>query len=261
MDKKTSPKPLIDRAKRDMGDAIKSRYREARSLLRTATTGESLARYRVGRLVREIREHTDRYGNLSVGLLAAALGYDEATLHSYARVVESWPDQSEFNELLRRYMPNGSPLSWAHLLELSIVSTRDERERLITDVLTHGLSVRDLVALVRDQDPIPASTPPSSMPNRVRWFIEVCDALERGVHATKKSLARLETSPDALQVLNDAQLALARARVILDKYGSALDAADDRIIGPAGEEGEVRKSVRGPFLLAGIAPVKSRVKP
>lgn len=128
--------------------ALSRRIETLRELLRTAPL-DSPARYRVGRVVAELKAEPEVYGHSAVQLVAAALGQDEASLYRHARVAERW-SPAEFDSLLARRMGDGSPPTWSHLVVLASVESKSRRQQLLERLLDESLSVRRLEEVVRE---------------------------------------------------------------------------------------------------------------
>ena len=130
------------------GTALPGRLRgvceRIRSLLATATAADVDTRYRVGRMLLQVKRAPGSYGAGAVETLARELGRDAATLYRYALVPELWSAR-EMKLLLARRTPAGEPLSWSHLVELARVESGTLRDQLTEVALRDGLSVRDLV--------------------------------------------------------------------------------------------------------------------
>ena len=130
------------------GAALPGRLRgvceRIRSLLATATAADVDTRYRVGRMLLQVKRAPGSYGAGAVETLARELGRDAATLYRYALVPELWSAR-EMKLLVARRTPAGEPLSWSHLVELARVESDPLREQLTELALRDGLSVRELV--------------------------------------------------------------------------------------------------------------------
>lgn len=128
--------------------ALSGRIEMLRELLRAAPL-DGLARYRVGRVVAELKAEPEVYGHSAVQVAASALGQDEASLYRHARVAERW-SASEFDALLGRRMRDGSRPSWSHLVVLASIDSTSRRDQLLERMLDESLSVRRLEEVVRE---------------------------------------------------------------------------------------------------------------
>ena len=129
------------------GAALPGRLRgvceRIRSLLASATAADVDSRYRVGRLLLQVKRAPGSYGVAAVETLARELGRDAATLYRYALVPQRWSAR-EMKLLGARLTPSGEPLSWSHLVELARVESEPLRGQLADLALRDGLSVREL---------------------------------------------------------------------------------------------------------------------
>lgn len=142
-------KARVNRAIEKMPGALRKRYEKLAEQLAEATAVDVKVRYEIAVVVRDAKDRK-KYGDKAVKLLSEALGYSESALYPYAYVAETWT-KKELSTLLRRKNVYGDHLSWSHLIELSRVMSKRERNQLIETALEHGLSVRAMMAL-RDGD-------------------------------------------------------------------------------------------------------------
>jgi hypothetical protein len=107
------------------------------------------ARYDLGRLVHQLRFHSDDDATMgTLAGLARAYHLTPGTLRRLARVTEMIGSE-EFGEYLMLRSPYGLPLTWSHIEELAESRRRDLRRRCAAEVLSDALSVADLRARVR----------------------------------------------------------------------------------------------------------------
>lgn len=138
----------VERAVDAMNASLRREYKRILHLLEAdPETIES--RHAIGRVVGAVKGEPRRYGRQAVGLLAAALGRDEATLYRFAQVAGRWTSV-ELAQWLERGELTKHPLSWWHFVEASAVSQRRVREELLRKVVAEGLSVRALARLAED---------------------------------------------------------------------------------------------------------------
>lgn len=130
--------------------ALSGRIEMLRGLLR-AVPLDSAGRYRIGRVVAELKAEPEVYGHSAVQLAASSLGQDEASFYRHARVAERWTP-SDFETLLARRMRDGSSPSWSHLVVLASVDSKARRQQLLERLLDESLSVRRLEEVVRESD-------------------------------------------------------------------------------------------------------------
>jgi hypothetical protein len=134
-----------------MNASLRARYQTLRELL-DASGGESIeVRHRIGRVVMQITNDTDEYGTRALALLASALSRDATSLYRYGHVASRW-SEDEIARVVERRNRAGARISWSHLVELSTVAGRKEREELLERTFAEALSVRDLVRVVRSRE-------------------------------------------------------------------------------------------------------------
>ncbi len=137
----------IQRAVLEMNVPLRNKYETIRDLSSNNTAEIVRARHTIGRMILEIRNDVEKYGARAVPLLATALGRDETTLYRYGQVAARW-NAADLAKLLKRTDVYGEPLSWSHLVELTAIHLKRERERWTEKILTEGLSVRELARAV-----------------------------------------------------------------------------------------------------------------
>jgi hypothetical protein len=107
--------------------------------------GDIRARYDLGTLVHELRY---RFGTMPVKELARLQNMAPATLRRLARVTETICS-TEFDEYLALRNVCGQPLTWSHIEELAESRSVEVRRRCARQVLSEGLSIAALRALLR----------------------------------------------------------------------------------------------------------------
>ncbi|WP_394842729.1 hypothetical protein LZC95_37365 [Pendulispora brunnea] len=210
-----------------MNIALRERYEELQTLLAEATGKDVRARYRIGRLIADVKGSEQRYGARAVKNLAAALGRDEATLYRFALVAEAWTE-SELETLLARKTPHGEPLSFSHLVELAQMASKSERTEMLEYALAYGVSVRELIDAIADtgegRNDSPNDAPPS-IDSLLRRVASTCNAVQRKIEISERLLSQLErTEPKSGCSLDDL---LARAvssqRAILEASARSIE--------------------------------------
>jgi DNA-binding response OmpR family regulator len=129
--------------------ALEKRIRELRLLL--SRPPEPMTRPAIGALVADLKARPEVYGAAAVATAAQAVAEDIPTLYRYACVAERW-SASELRAVVRREGRDRRTLSWSHVVTLAAVPSGAVRERLIGKALSKALSVRELEALVRQEE-------------------------------------------------------------------------------------------------------------
>ncbi len=163
-------------------------------MLAEATGKDVRARYRIGRLIADVKLSEQRYGARAVKNLAAALGRDEATLYRFALVAEAWNEQ-ELEILLERKTPHGEPLSFSHLVELAQVSNKTTRQEMLEFALCYGVSVRELIDAIADTGSQRSDRGADGVPSidsLLRRVATTCDAVQRKIEISERLLSQLE---------------------------------------------------------------------
>jgi len=209
-----------------MNTALRERYEELQKLLAEATGKDVRARYRIGRLIADVKVSEQRYGARAVKNLAMALGRDEATLYRFALVAEAWNDR-ELEVLLARKTPHGEPLSFSHLVELAQVSNKTARDEMLEFALNYGVSVRELIEAIADtgaQRSERADGSPS-IDSLLRRVATTCDAVQRKIEISERLLSQLErTDPKANNSLEELLVrAVSSQRAILEGCARSIE--------------------------------------
>ena len=200
----------------EMNDALRAKYREIRKLFGECTVRDVRSRYKVGLLIRGIRDEAgpgQLYGTRAVGVLAESLGRNEDTLYRYAGVTETW-NEKQIEEILKREDIYGRQLSWSHLVALARVTDAKAREQFLAETLAKGLSARTLEKLIDH----PASrgrstrTIPATVQAGLRRLIAESQAVTSSSTVWEKAVFdRFETLPSS-QFDKSLRQALEKAR-------------------------------------------------
>ncbi|WP_394822128.1 hypothetical protein [Pendulispora albinea] len=168
-------------------------------MLAEATGKDVRARYRIGRLIKDVKGSEQRYGARAVKNLAAALGRDEATLYRFALVAEAWTEE-DLDVLLARKTPHGEPLSFSHLVELAQIQDKNRRSEMLEFALSYGASVRELIDAIADpgaeRTDNNGADPAPSIDSLLRRVASTCDAVQRKIEISERLLSQLERSTD-----------------------------------------------------------------
>jgi hypothetical protein len=116
-----------------MSDALRSKHEILVRLLARANKEEILTRHEIGVTILEIRHAEDMYGSGAIGVLAAALRMDAATLYRYGQVAACW-DRATLQQMVTPEH-GGDSLSWSHLVELCAVPDERLRHALVEEVV------------------------------------------------------------------------------------------------------------------------------
>ena len=207
-------KARVERSVKRLSPALQARYLKLQKLFDEVATSEVKVRYEIGVIVAEVMAAKDKYGTDAVGALAKALGKNKATLYRAAEVMRTWTKR-DLTALLRRKNIHGLPLTWSHLVELSLVDSKDERDELISRALEHGLTVRDIVMMIRKRR-MPGARVPLTLGERLatsglRQMVSMAQTLahkaERWDEDVFVQLRDDALTPDVTELLEQAKAA------------------------------------------------------
>ena len=122
-------------------------YNKIKESLSEATKNDARARYDIALLIKQVWDKDCGYGKRAMSQLAAAIGWNTATIYRYKDIAEHF-SRDEFERLLERDGKYGRPLSWRHFFELLKVGQGEERQKLLDAVIDDGLSARQLGKLI-----------------------------------------------------------------------------------------------------------------
>jgi hypothetical protein len=126
-----------------MSPELREVYEEAREdRLAHAVAGLSYYR-RLGRRVEEVTNNLEKYRAGAIDLLATALELSESQLYKTAAFFRLYSD-AEFNLLCNVRTSTGDSLTWAHVLELLLVSDKTQRMRLQQQAAKNSWSAGEL---------------------------------------------------------------------------------------------------------------------
>lgn len=133
----------------EMSPGLREVYEQLRKLEARAKAHDVLVKYRVGQLVREVKENEGKYGAGAVEKLSARLGsgFKKDVLYGAASVARTW-GKSEFSELVKKEDDKGRRLSFSHFVALARVALPEKREQLLQRALKECLPVRKLAVLI-----------------------------------------------------------------------------------------------------------------
>jgi hypothetical protein len=141
--KSANGKERAEKAFEAMCTPLQSKCGAIRELLAESGRNDAKAQFKLGALVNDAKADVEKYGHRGVAQLAAALGYNVATLYRVAKVNERW-SWSELSAILNKRSPTGLPLGFTHLVVIAAVPAKRDRDVLIEVTLAEGLSVRAL---------------------------------------------------------------------------------------------------------------------
>jgi hypothetical protein len=119
-------------------------------LVKAARIKDAQFKYDVGRIVDGVRKDKNKYGKRSVETLAILLEYDKSILNDYANVAETWSAE-EFAEILQRQNGIQFPPTFSHLIELARLTTKNERDEKLEQVVDKSLTVHQLRTSLRSE--------------------------------------------------------------------------------------------------------------
>jgi hypothetical protein len=189
-----------ERAIEQMTPVLRAQYDELLEVLAAAASNEVAARYRAGRIVREIKSDENKYGSSAVVLLATALGRSASSLYRYARVAECW-DAVAIDGLMRRRSATGEPLSWSHLIFLARVEDAERRAALVERAVAEALSVREIGRLVgagTDEDDAPPADDDRDAPasKALRRVVTQAESVRAQAEAWNRVIASAASTRD-----------------------------------------------------------------
>jgi len=118
-------------------------YEAVRALMAQVVSDEVRTRYRIGALLRTVKNASETYGDSAIERLAERLDVGADTLYRCALVAEHWSAE-EMRALILRTNRRGEPLSWSHLVALTKVASSATRRKLVERALAEAWSVRQL---------------------------------------------------------------------------------------------------------------------
>ena len=185
-----------------------------RGILAEAERHDTLARHRVGEMLRGVKRSTDTYGTHAVDRVAAEIGVPARELYRHIAVAECW-SEAELTALVRETTRFGQPLTWSHFLAIATAREHVSRAALLGECLKNAWSVRELTQRI---DGLSAHRGRSR--DAVRAGEAMLAAIKEGVQTAGRAVAELRTLEDALadrlddadEPLDDAVLAHAEER-------------------------------------------------
>ncbi|MEX2216528.1 MAG: hypothetical protein WD768_20615 [Phycisphaeraceae bacterium] len=103
-----------------------------------------------GKLVLQVLEEEVAYGSNAVKKLAEYLGVSESRLYALRTIAVTFK-REDMKALGHREMANGERITRGHLLELAVVRSKRDRNKLIEAIFKESLSVRDLAARISEK--------------------------------------------------------------------------------------------------------------
>lgn len=200
-----APEHMAERALAKMMPDLKSRFDDVYASLVQAGSSDALARYDLGKLVKDARKDTKKLGGESgVRLMAAALRMHRSVLYEYAKVAEVFPKKS-VEKLVRPATSGAFALTFYHLIELAQVDDEELRQQLMTEAREERLTVAGL----KNRRASLSKKKPSALTSR-RPMIRRNEATEDAQGADEQDEAADEQAPihsndvyDELQNLTD----------------------------------------------------------
>lgn len=113
------------------------------------SNGEARHKHAIGLAVLDVQQDDEKYGKRSVATLAVLLGYDKSTLNDYARVAATWKTARDLQSVLREKNELGASPTFSHLVELTQLTLKSERDRMLARVRRENLTVEQLRLILR----------------------------------------------------------------------------------------------------------------
>jgi hypothetical protein len=147
---KTKPAKAMTSAKTDtvLKAELEPTCEQLRKLFAGVDRSDSIGRYEIGALVRDVKANT-AYGKRGVRALAADLEIDASVLYAHATVATVWTTTTEFRKIASQATKKKNALSFSHLIELAQAAD-EHRDGLITRTIDEDLSVRDLKVAIAE---------------------------------------------------------------------------------------------------------------
>jgi hypothetical protein len=128
-----------------MSPALQKLYHSTLSKLNKLASHEILTRYAIGICFDNALGDKRKYGENVANLLSAAFGVSEATIYSYRKIAATW-DADEIKELVTAKSPTGTSITFSHISALALVDKVSQRQKLLKQFRTNGLTVREMVS-------------------------------------------------------------------------------------------------------------------
>lgn len=141
----------VPQAVKEMGQPLRAVYDDIIKKVNTATAKTGELQYDIGTKVQQVMEDPDKYDTQAVQKLSEALGgeFTPSTLRAYARVSAVFA-RDEVLQALGVNTATGRRLTFSHFGALSAVTKKGDRARLMKQAVTEGLTVKQLMAKVRE---------------------------------------------------------------------------------------------------------------
>ncbi len=219
--KPTKPAKAVKIAKTDtvLKAELEPTCEKLRKLFASVDQSDSIGRYEIGALVRDVKANT-AYGKRGVRTLAADLEIDASVLYAHATVATVWTTMTAFGKVASQPTKKKNALSFSHLIELAQAAD-EHREELIGRAIEEDLSVRALkgvIAATNGKRPRAQTisnmfvTPLALAAQRSRWT-KALDAIQE-----------MESTPSLAHQLDVAIACNDEARIAWEENGKALTA-------------------------------------
>lgn len=127
----------------DIRPELKKKCDSINASLRIELTDHLRFRYEMGKTIQEILSDRDTYGDRPLHHLERELKIPQSRLCDHVRVVEAFT-QEQLDELAKRSVETGVPLSFSHLVELTHIAAESKRKKFIERIFDKGLSANQL---------------------------------------------------------------------------------------------------------------------
>jgi hypothetical protein len=191
-------------------------------------------KYKLGEIVRDMRQNEARYGESAVEKLAIVLGSAPSELWECQRLATCYTEES-LTKLMERAGKTGRRIQWSHLRQLADMSeshgagAAKTRRELETQIINEGLTARDLTHVIQQRlgsrsrgsgrTPAPPRTPAAGLQQITGWadgFTKRCDGYDEHVFRALETAGEDQLSEATLKHLEEAKEAQLQARAKLE---------------------------------------------
>lgn len=126
-----------------MNEDLQTEFESIRAEIEEQAHKNVLFYYKLGGRIRRIHANQQKYGEGAVDKMAGALDMDRGTLYKAMTFTDQYT-KAQIDDYLNRGKEAGQVITWSHFSQLVAIPDEAQRKELIEQVLTNGLSVRDL---------------------------------------------------------------------------------------------------------------------
>lgn len=135
--------PTSKEFKGEIWPALTVKIRELKAGFQTELADHLSFRHRVGETFHEIISNPTEYGDDAILHLQDELNIRDAAIAGYVRFYKAF-SKDQLDELAKRSVETGVPLTFNHLIELSHIAKKAERKQLLERVFDEGLSANQV---------------------------------------------------------------------------------------------------------------------